>query len=397
MSIRQVQRCGVVVAVLAIGAWAVADDVVKKPSKNAPAKNTAKADHGDKTEKPDPLAVPDGSPAELVAYLQGLRRVRATKMDAKSYVEFMQKRDRAMIQAAQKILDGKPDEAQAIVAARAKVNGLIGWQRNPDDATVAQIGQLQADLEKAGWKGAVRAVKGQILELCLTKAIARPKPELDSLVDDIRNFLGSDPQRDDFMLITYLGFGLERAGGGDKAATTIRDLAKVFAASKNPDVAAMAARFEGLARRLGSVGKPIELEGKFVDGEPLDWKEYQGKVVLVDFWATWCGPCRAEFPNVLKAYEAYHDRGFTVLGVSLDSDRAALEKYLEQNKLPWKILFDDKAATGFATPLAVRYGVNGIPCMLLVGKDGKVAALQARGPALHEQLAKLLGPAKTTP
>ena len=83
----------------------------------------------------------------------------------------------------------------------------------------------------------------------------------------------------------------------------------------------------------------MEITGTLLDGEPVDWESYRGKVVLVDFWATWCGPCRAEIPNVLEMYEAYHDKGFDVLGVSLDATPEAAEKYVAENKLPWSSIF----------------------------------------------------------
>ena len=152
-------------------------------------------------------------------------------------------------------------------------------------------------------------------------------------------------------------------------------------------------KLQGLLRRLSLPGHPIELSGDFVDGTKIDWNSYRGKVVLVDFWATWCGPCRGELPNVLDCYKKYHDKGFDVVGVSLDNKREALEKFLQEQEIPWPSLYsDDPDATGWNAPMAVYYGINSIPTTILVDQKGNVVSMEARGEKLGELLEKLLGP-----
>ncbi len=111
-----------------------------------------------------------------------------------------------------------------------------------------------------------------------------------------------------------------------------------------------------------------------------------GKYVLVDFWASWCGPCRAEMPNVKALYAKYHDRGFEVVGVSLDNRRDSWLKAIKQMSLPWPQLSDLK---GWDCVAANLYGVDGIPCTLLIGPDGKIIGDKLRGEALAQTLARL--------
>jgi thiol-disulfide isomerase/thioredoxin len=134
-------------------------------------------------------------------------------------------------------------------------------------------------------------------------------------------------------------------------------------------------------------GDPVKVSGKTLDGQPFDINQYKGKVVVVDFWATWCGPCRAELPNLKNVYEKYHNKGLEVVGVSLDENKDDLIKFLAENHLPWKILVSTEAHhSGFDNPIADNYGISGIPTVFLMNRQGKVVSLSARG----EQLATLV-------
>jgi thiol-disulfide isomerase/thioredoxin len=136
------------------------------------------------------------------------------------------------------------------------------------------------------------------------------------------------------------------------------------------------------------VGKPLALEGYTVDGKRLDMSQYEGKIVLVDFWATWCGPCRAEIPNIRQNWEKHHHDGFEVIAISVDDDWDALQTFIAEEKPPWTVVADNHPNN--RKSMRARYDIRGIPAFILVGRDGKVAAVHCRGERLGQQLAKLI-------
>jgi thiol-disulfide isomerase/thioredoxin len=153
--------------------------------------------------------------------------------------------------------------------------------------------------------------------------------------------------------------------------------------------------------RSAIVGKPFELEGVLIDGAPFDWTQYKGKVVLVDFWATWCGPCLQEMPNIRANFELYREHGFEVVGVNIDEQVQEFKDFSAIQPLPWpSVLSADPKAVGWAHPMAAKNGVAAIPFLVLVDRDGTAIALNTRGPALGEKLAELfpgVAPPSETP
>lgn len=132
--------------------------------------------------------------------------------------------------------------------------------------------------------------------------------------------------------------------------------------------------------RLKKGAAPIAFTATDTSGKPLSLAQFKGRVVLLDFWATWCGPCVGEVPNIVAAHQKYRAKGFEVVGVSLDQDRKALDAFVKQYKMPWRQVFDGQ---GWKSRVPGLYGVRSIPFALLIGRDGKIAAMDVRGAALE--------------
>jgi peroxiredoxin len=133
--------------------------------------------------------------------------------------------------------------------------------------------------------------------------------------------------------------------------------------------------------QIGELAPDIVLND--VDGNKFTLSSLRGKVVLVDFWASWCGPCRRENPNVVQAYKKYKDLGFTVLSVSLDNNREKWIKAIEQDGMEWNHVSDLK---GWQSEVAGLYAVRSIPATFLIDKEGKVIGKNLRGENLEKAL-----------
>jgi len=142
-----------------------------------------------------------------------------------------------------------------------------------------------------------------------------------------------------------------------------------------------------IRRTLADGTKFPDFAEKDLQGNPLSVAKYKGKLVLVDFWATWCGPCVGELPNVIKAYNKHHADGFEIIGISLDMDEQKLKSFLKTKEIPWAQYFDGK---GWQNKLAAKYGIQSVPATFLLDGDGKIIGQDLSGEALEEALTKAL-------
>ena len=127
-----------------------------------------------------------------------------------------------------------------------------------------------------------------------------------------------------------------------------------------------------LAHAQKNIPQPVGIKFTSVDGREVDLAKLHGKVVLIDFWATWCPPCRGEVPHVVEAYKKFHDKGFEIIGISLDKSKEALVNFTKENGMTWPQYLD--ADNG----ISEKNGIESIPTMWLIDKQGRLATTDAR-------------------
>ncbi len=143
---------------------------------------------------------------------------------------------------------------------------------------------------------------------------------------------------------------------------------------------------KGALRAVGAIGQPLEIAFTAADGRKVDIQKMKGKVVLVDFWAAWCGPCIASLPEVVNLFNQYHEKGFEIVGINLDKRQRDMEQVVHKFQMPWPQYFDGK---GWGAKYVLEYNVNAIPSMWLVDKKGILRTMNARE-NLEEQVKELL-------
>ena len=188
----------------------------------------------------------------------------------------------------------------------------------------------------------------------------------------------ASPEAAEAML--QLGIAREFAGQEEDAKRWYGRVVKDFAECPAAKKAA------GAIARLDSVGKTIELSGKGVEGGEIDLAKYRGKVVLIQYWATWCGPCKADMA-ALKELSAKFDSSFTVLGISLDANAKDLNRFLAENHLPWPQIFEEG---GLDSRPANLFGVLTLPTMILVDQQGRVVNRNIQTADIEGELKKLI-------
>jgi thiol-disulfide isomerase/thioredoxin len=161
---------------------------------------------------------------------------------------------------------------------------------------------------------------------------------------------------------------------GQRADDILETIAQQAEVKKIQDALAVGTRFP-------------DFDAQDLSGKPLSITTRKGKVVMLDFWATWCGPCRAELPNVLEVYQKHHQDGFEIIGISLDDDRARLESFIKDKNMTWPQFFDGQK---WKNKLAAKYGVNSIPATYLLDGEGKIIGKDLRGEALEKAVAAAL-------
>ena len=297
-----------------------------------------------------------------------------------------------IIEAADFILaDSKVEEKTALKAVQHKMQALGLLARTGDTTAsvqaVAMAKQLQQD------KRPLLAREGNLIVLSnrLREIPKMNQQQRDAFIEELMAFFSSSPMtKREIQIAQVTSQVFERAGKTDSAQIILRKTARLLEQSSKKEWKQIANQFKGTARRYGLPGHPMKLSGKTLDGKTIDIKDFKGKVVLVQFWASWCTYCLQEMPHLLKLYHTYHEDGFEIIGVNLDDSAERARKIIEDAQLPWPQIFNSQIDTmGMKNPNATYYGISALPQCILIDRKGNVITLQARGKILNQELERL--------
>ena len=307
---------------------------------------------------------------------------------------------------AKKLLEaetGKLSEAtQELVGQTADMLTQSGFKDDAAGLIEALATELKGD-EKQASQAARYALIARLVRADFDKlldSVLKEEPGAgEKIVTAVKSLLAEVPLGRDLLNRTQtVAHILESTGHYKESQECYDAIEATFKDVQNPELADAAVLAAKARQRISLIGKPLVVEGVLPDGRPFDWSPYQGKVVLVDFWATWCGPCIEELPNIRQNFEQFHAKGFEVVGVNLDTNVAQLKQFLTLQDLPWTTVTSQEAldgklaeSDGFSAPMAAKCGIHGIPFVVLIGKDGNVDSIHVRGTKLKNRLTQLLG------
>ncbi|QEH33530.1 Thiol-disulfide oxidoreductase ResA [Aquisphaera giovannonii] len=299
---------------------------------------------------------------------------RAQQATPSSVASILDRSDRALVRDLGAYLRQNPKADDRDQGYAALFNKAIehDWFADTEEAATRYV--------KNDPDGPVRAL-AQII-LTMSRATAGRYEEALARYKELMNGLGK-PEEETFATSFSETFAGSAATAGEFA--TAKQVYTILQ-ERFPDSTTVRDKVTREIGRLDRIGKPVEsfqaidLNGKAIRSESL-----KGKYVLVDFWATWCGPCLAELPRLQETYRKYHDAGFEILSISLDETRTPVADFVSTRKIPWPQVHNGSAGTD----LVEAFGVGSIPASYLVDPEGTIIRLDLRGQSLDAALAKL--------
>ena len=299
-----------------------------------------------------------------------------------------------LVEACDMLIKSGESDALSKFAIRAKFKALLMASDGGDEKADKKLVALATEMKEEKSSKIAAYVRLVGMQQRLLTADKLEGEQLTALLADLQKYLEAEKRltNQHLRLATATVQVINRIDEKQRE-DYFKSIGQLYAKSVDNDLRNFGARLGKPPEVAGSAlaGTKMEITGSSAAGGQFVWPNYRGRVVLVDFWATWCGPCIRELPNVRRVFEKHRDHGFDVVGISLDSDTDKLQDFLQQNDLPWVTLSGDSNQA-----IATRYGVRGIPTMFLIDKEGKIVAQGHNIGQLEGQIPALLK-AKYTP
>jgi peroxiredoxin len=346
-----------------------------------------------------PQDTPASKPSTRPADAQGLNSLAAIQEHFNNLQEESQKAiEKQRLAAVEAFLPKAPaDEREDVLGT------LVGLSLRLESyaKSLAFAEQFLKEFPKSENVNGVR--KMRVMDLNQLQRLPEARQEWEAMLKQVR----MEDYSDMFQLGLQLAekfTGLDDVKSAREVYLAIRDrLPESVPANQRP-MAAQQLEREVSPRLAGLdlIGQiPSALQGKTLSGDTVDLARYKGKVVLLDFWATWCRPCVAAVPTVKEVYHKYHDRGLEIVGISLDVEERPLKEFVQQQGLAWPQVWDNQSQPGtrnqFGGPNSRRYNLTSIPATFLLDRDGQIIRVNVPAAGLDEAVSRALARPATQP
>ena len=340
----------------------------------------------------NPFQVPaTGTEDELLNFIVRVRKTPAAGSDRPILDAHQKKVQVAVLTASEKLLTLPQDEARRLWSVRAKGLALANLARLGDAAAAQKLTAYAAELAKDA--SPKLAEEGQLM-LLQSRATGAPRlaaRDQEKLVRDIDAFFEKvKVDQTHYTLATGVCTALEKVNP-PLAGMAYEELMAHFFNSADATIADNARKLAGAALRHRMVGRPICITGNTIAGTRFDSRRLRGKVVVVEFWASWCGNCVKEIHHVKRVHDRYHTQGVEIVGITLDDDSKKAQQFAESKQLPWtNVISSDPKRRGWDDPNVVQLGIEALPTVIVMDQKGKVVSADTQGEKLDQLVASLL-------